>query len=432
MQKTKSLILFILIFSITFADSKLFIPSINGYTGEGIATIATIRTLQSYSNVHTGKFFLSGISLQDSKDAVQLAADLVAETVGKNVFKEKLKDKYGIINEHSGRSIIAGPSGGIGYFLLIYSLVSEKDFRKDYVISGSGVLDEKGNIIHVEGLEQKITAASKAGATLFLVPYSQKLLYETNYPELEKQLEKEGTPIKIVEIKTIDDAIKVVFHEENKIIPSLESASMKELSYEFNVKNKKNIITLINQHFQKTHDRLKKVSKDQEFSPEDREGAKTALDTLNTIQNYVKNNNKYDYMQDFYTIIYYELLTETQDKDTKTTLTKAEQANNEDKKVLDQLPKTFKISELNYLRQTSEFYNQEARSAIKFQEKIITEGKITKTPYLTPNIPTTMTPEAQKNLKKNTKYIKNKNFNGIDLETMTRVNSLLLKQILKK
>lgn len=91
---------------------------------------------------------------------------------------------------------IVGPSAGGMFTLEIYNQLIEKDITNGQKIAGTGTISSDGTIGMIDGILQKIIAADKAGAELFLVP-------EGNYEEAQKT----DREIKLVMIKNIDDAV---------------------------------------------------------------------------------------------------------------------------------------------------------------------------------------------------------------------------------
>lgn len=111
---------------------------------------------------------------------------------------------------------IGGPSGGLMFSLQIYNQVTGKNLRQGQKIAGTGTVDGDGNVGEIGGIDKKIIAAKRAGATVFFAPYVKpsKLLlkYEehhmTNY-QLAKATAKRYAPnMKVVPVETFSDAVK--------------------------------------------------------------------------------------------------------------------------------------------------------------------------------------------------------------------------------
>lgn len=63
---------------------------------------------------------------------------------------------------------IGGPSAGLMFTLEIYNQLVEEDLTKGHEIAGTGTINEKGEIGPIGGIQQKVVAASDAGAEVFL------------------------------------------------------------------------------------------------------------------------------------------------------------------------------------------------------------------------------------------------------------------------
>lgn len=94
-----------------------------------------------------------------------------------------------------------GSSGGLMTSLAIYNKLTEEDITKGYKVSGTGTIDEFGNVGEIDGVKYKLKGAIKEKADIFLVPSGN------NYNEALMLKEKYNYNIDIVEIKTFDDAI---------------------------------------------------------------------------------------------------------------------------------------------------------------------------------------------------------------------------------
>lgn len=65
---------------------------------------------------------------------------------------------------------IGGPSAGLMFALGIVDLVRPADLTDGRFIAGTGTIDDDGKVGAIGGIPQKLIAARKAGATVFLVP----------------------------------------------------------------------------------------------------------------------------------------------------------------------------------------------------------------------------------------------------------------------
>ena len=89
-----------------------------------------------------------------------------------------------------------GPSGGMIFAIGVIELLTEKDILKGRHIAGTGTISTDGRVGPIGGINLKILAAHKAGATLFLAPAG-------NSAEIE------GVPagIKVVIVATLAEAM---------------------------------------------------------------------------------------------------------------------------------------------------------------------------------------------------------------------------------
>lgn len=63
-----------------------------------------------------------------------------------------------------------GPSGGMIFAIGVIELLTEKDLLHGRHIAGTGTISTDGKVGAIGGINEKIRAAQKAGATLFLAP----------------------------------------------------------------------------------------------------------------------------------------------------------------------------------------------------------------------------------------------------------------------
>ena len=65
---------------------------------------------------------------------------------------------------------IGGPSAGLMWALGLYDLLTSGDLTGGRTIAGTGVIALDGAVSPIDGIEEKLTAAADAGASVFLVP----------------------------------------------------------------------------------------------------------------------------------------------------------------------------------------------------------------------------------------------------------------------
>jgi PDZ domain-containing protein len=89
---------------------------------------------------------------------------------------------------------ISGSSGGLMFALEIYRALRPQNGSAH--IAGTGTIDANGNVGPIEGTMQKLEAARRAGASIFLVP-------QFNYADV-----RGARDIKVIPVKTFADAVK--------------------------------------------------------------------------------------------------------------------------------------------------------------------------------------------------------------------------------
>lgn len=107
---------------------------------------------------------------------------------------------------------IGGPSAGMMFTLEIYSQITGKDLRKDREVAGTGTINEDGTIGQIGGVDKKVATASKEGAEIFLCPdeteeQTKASGTSNNYTDALEAAKKLNTNMKIVPVKTIQEAI---------------------------------------------------------------------------------------------------------------------------------------------------------------------------------------------------------------------------------
>lgn len=112
-------------------------------------------------------------------------------------------------------SNIGGPSAGLLFTLEIMNQLIDEDLTKGYNIAGTGEMLEDGTVGRIGGADFKVIAASSEGVEIFFAPDDEipsEVLdrnpgLKTNYAEAVEMAKKIGTKMKIVPVKSIDDAL---------------------------------------------------------------------------------------------------------------------------------------------------------------------------------------------------------------------------------
>lgn len=111
---------------------------------------------------------------------------------------------------------IGGPSAGLMFTLEILNQILDEDITKGYTIAGTGEMNEDGTVGRIGGIEKKVVAADKEGIEIFFAPDDEISEHVreinpsilSNYEAALQTAEKIGTDMKIVPVKTVDDAIE--------------------------------------------------------------------------------------------------------------------------------------------------------------------------------------------------------------------------------
>ena len=110
---------------------------------------------------------------------------------------------------------IGGPSAGMMFSLSIYTQVADPDLRQGRHIAGTGTINHDGTVGDIGGVDKKVVAADRAGAEIFFAPDNpvteevkkNNPNAKSNYDEAVETAKKIKTKMKIVPVKTLQDAI---------------------------------------------------------------------------------------------------------------------------------------------------------------------------------------------------------------------------------
>ncbi|MBB6443726.1 PDZ domain-containing protein [Bacillus benzoevorans] len=173
----------------------------------------------------SSKEFLDYVSEKKAGDTIALTYERNDEIHDTKITLEKFKDAenigrvgvgIGLVEDKKIRvkpevtvktDEIGGPSAGFMFSLEIYNQLTEDDLTKGYEIAGTGTISPDGTIGRIGGIEQKIVAADKAGAEIFLAP-NEKGNKDSNYLAAVKTAKEIGTDMKIIPIDHFDDAVE--------------------------------------------------------------------------------------------------------------------------------------------------------------------------------------------------------------------------------
>lgn len=119
---------------------------------------------------------------------------------------------------------IGGPSAGLMFTLEIMNRLLEEDLTKGYNIAGTGEMLVDGTVGRIGGTDFKVMAAAREGVEIFFAPDDDlpaevkkaNPRMRTNYEEAVQTAKNIGTEMKIIPVKTIDDALDYLEGLESK------------------------------------------------------------------------------------------------------------------------------------------------------------------------------------------------------------------------
>lgn len=110
---------------------------------------------------------------------------------------------------------IGGPSAGLMFTLEIYEQLLGKDLRHGKKIAGTGTINSDGEVGRIGGIDKKVASAAASKNQIFFAPDDeitkemQKIQpgIKSNYEEAKVAAKKLKTNMKIVPVKTVQDAL---------------------------------------------------------------------------------------------------------------------------------------------------------------------------------------------------------------------------------
>lgn len=94
---------------------------------------------------------------------------------------------------------IVGPSAGLMYALGIVDMLQQGDITNGHEVAGTGVITKEGDVSPVGGVAQKVAAAERAHATIFLVP-------EEEVQDARRAAHK----LRVIGVRNLRDAVKAL------------------------------------------------------------------------------------------------------------------------------------------------------------------------------------------------------------------------------
>lgn len=191
-------------------DKILEMDNINDLTEESIKTYLADKQAGDVIQLkveRNGKVLLKEITLKTVPGVLDKPGIGVTYTADKSV--ETTPEVHIITDE------IGGPSAGLMFTLEILNQLIPEDITKGYNIAGTGEMHEDGTVGRIGGIDLKVIAADRKGMEIMFAPDDEidpAILANnpgltSNYEEAVKSAKKIGTKMKIVPVKTIDDAL---------------------------------------------------------------------------------------------------------------------------------------------------------------------------------------------------------------------------------
>lgn len=100
------------------------------------------------------------------------------------------------------KSSESGSSGGLMMTLAIYNKLIEQDITNGLKLSGTGTIDEIGNVGSISGVKYKLKGAVKKNADIFFVPNGD------NYKEAIKEQKENNYDIEIIGVNTFKEVLE--------------------------------------------------------------------------------------------------------------------------------------------------------------------------------------------------------------------------------
>ena len=195
------------------SDGKIFLLSIlftnpSAYVTGFELIYSWMRS--DYSVMPRSLFYKDGRSAEAEKKIAktemvdsQLSAKVAALNYLENNYPQLGTSKITPSDIEISLAKTGGPSGGLAFALGIVELLTPENILKGRIVATTGTIDEKGGVGSIGGIAEKILAAKKAGATIFIVP-------ERNCKDLAPSVAKIPDGIKIVAVSSLEEAISAL------------------------------------------------------------------------------------------------------------------------------------------------------------------------------------------------------------------------------
>lgn len=179
-------------------------------------------TEESIRTYLTGKGEGDVIRLKVERDGKQLDKEVSLKTIpgvletpsiGISYTADKKVETTPVV--HINSEDIGGPSAGLMFTLEILNQLLPEDITKGYKIAGTGEMGPDGTVGRIGGIDLKVIAADNKDMEIMFAPdddidptiLANNPDLTSNYEEALTSARKIGTKMKIVPVKTIDDAL---------------------------------------------------------------------------------------------------------------------------------------------------------------------------------------------------------------------------------
>lgn len=188
------------------------VTGVDGQTFKDSASFMEYVKKQKVGQTVTVSYLRDGKTAEASGKLVELAGEK-KPGIGISLVDHTEVDSSVPIQVDAGS--IGGPSAGLMFTLEIYSQLMNQDLRKGHEIAGTGTMSSDGTVGRIGGIDKKIVTANNEGAEIFFAPddtitdemRQAEPGIESNYETAKKTAEKIDSKMKIVPVKTVQDAL---------------------------------------------------------------------------------------------------------------------------------------------------------------------------------------------------------------------------------
>ncbi len=142
---------------------------------------------------------ITAAATKDMKDSQSYAADAAFSFLG------FAKDQTTVTATISVKDT-GGPSGGLIFALGIIEKLTSEDLLAGRVIAGTGTIDPSGKVGPIGGIDEKLIAAKRSGATIFLAPSDNC-----------EDVHHIPAGLSVYSVSTLKEAVKVLQNVKNSI-----------------------------------------------------------------------------------------------------------------------------------------------------------------------------------------------------------------------